>query len=161
MSEPWIAIRIQRLERRHAVLCTQLDAAADLQTRADIHEGLEVLTQAIAALRRNQHPGLSSADLPALLQAHAGGPLPPKRAYAREVRVRVPVQDPPRRPSGLPSRQPPATTPLAVGHFSLASRSIAAYKPARETDVQLEVVWTPHRDAPSLIGDYNSSGRGW
>jgi hypothetical protein len=64
-----------------------------------------------------------------------------------------------------------APAPPPVGHLALALPTLHAFldqdvaaaraerrSRVRDADLEFETVWTPHRDAPSLLGEYPSRG---
>jgi hypothetical protein len=127
------------LERRLLRLVREQDQAiAQLATQQPDSRGAEYLRDRIARLD-------------SLMQRVRLNPVSPSRsrpaAAPRAAVVAAPIPPAPR-----------SVPPIGFGGIPMPTTA-AAFRLPREQDLELVTVWTPHRDAPSLIGSYESRPR--
>ncbi|MGE0450875.1 MAG: hypothetical protein AB7Q29_14980 [Vicinamibacterales bacterium] len=118
----------------------------DLQVRVrEVLAHRALLVSAIAEIDRELRAAfeLLAGDVPVAV-APAPQPIPERTALS----TREPLAARDVRPA-----RPAATTPAAVTPPPVAEASRVAPRLVRDGDTVLEVAWSPHRDAPSLIGD--------
>lgn len=136
---PPLAATIRRLEQHADTLRAQFDLAADAMSRASIRSDQDAVSRALVGLK-----ALDSGCTTTKLQ-----PVRHQRTV-RQIRVPVPV-------STYTTKTLPPALPPQIGQQALSMPS--TYRPVNDHDLEYETVWRPHRDAPSLIGNYDRRPR--
>jgi len=134
MGAPSLDVRIDRIRRNlvaveNALLVVEPERTASRQNLEGLRDSLST------TLRILQH----------------------RVALANQPPMSVLAQRRPASPSARPLLQHVTTIPASAPLLGFLALPLPArHRPARDEDVELVTVWTPHRDAPSLIGPQTS-----